>query len=152
MDDYAPRPRFDALAAVLKLDDEAVNAIRNSVNPLLPNLSDLAAMWDETLRSKPARQVFGPMTPEQREELQSRLASFVFRTIACVFDDEFCDYADAFARDTTVPKRLIPVALSVAYEFVARNLAEKLEDKQKLADALSAWSRLISVLREFAQK
>lgn len=150
MEDLAARPRFDALAAVLKLDEEAINAIRHSVNALLPNLSDLAAMWDETLRAKAAREVFGPMTPEQREELQSRLASFVFRTIACVFDDDFCEYAQEFARDKIVPPRLIPVALSVAYEFVARNLTEKIEDKAKLAEALSAWSRLISVLREFA--
>ncbi|MBX3474881.1 MAG: hypothetical protein KF754_10905 [Planctomycetes bacterium] len=152
MEDLAPRPRFDALAALLKLDDDAVGLIRGSVNHLLANLGDLAAMWDETLRSQAARQTIGVMTPEQREELQSRLASFVFRTIACVFDDDFCDYADAFARDNSVPRRLIPVALSVAYEFVARNLAEKIDDKQRLGDALSAWSRLISVLREFAQK
>ncbi|MBE7491596.1 MAG: hypothetical protein HS108_07570 [Planctomycetes bacterium] len=150
MKDLSAKPRFDVLAALLKLDEDALSAIRHSINPLLPNLSDLAAMWDETLRSEPARAVFGPLTPQQREELQSRLASFVFRTISCVFDDDYCELAESFARDSSVPPRLIPVALGVAWEFVARNLSEKIEDRQKLADALCAWSRLIAVLREFA--
>lgn len=152
MDDYAPRLRFDQLAAVLKLDDEAINAIRGSVNLLLANLGELAGMWDETLRAEPAQLTIGRMSADQREELQSRLASFVFRTISCVFDDEYCEYAQDFARDQAVPVRLIPVALSVAFEFVARNLVERIDDRARLAQALAAWNRLISVLREFAQK
>lgn len=150
MKDLAPRARFDALARLLQLDEPALDAIRGSINTLLPNLGDLAAMWDETLRSKHAQAVFGPMSADLRESLHSRLASFIFRTIGCVFDDDYCDYAQDFAREKDVPPFLIGVALSVAYDFVARNLAEKTTDRERLADALMAWNRLISILREFA--
>ncbi|MBK9973329.1 MAG: hypothetical protein IPP14_00890 [Planctomycetes bacterium] len=150
MRDLAPRARFDALARLLQLDELALDAIRGSINALLPNLGELAAMWDDTLRSQHAKPVFGPMDADLRESLHSRLASFIFRTIGCVFDDDYCDYAESFAREKDVPPFLIGVALSVAYEFVARNLADKVEDKNRLAESLAAWNRLITALREFA--
>lgn len=151
MEHLSPRARFDALAAVLKLDEAAVDAIRHSINTLLPSLRELAGMWDATMRSDAAGEVFGALSKQQREDLQGRLATFVMRTINCAFDDDFCDYADEFARDKSVPARLIPIALSVAFEFVARILATKVEDHIRRAEMLAAWNRLITVLREFAR-
>lgn len=150
MDDLAPRARFDAIAAMLKLDEPVLDAIRHSINTLLPALQQLARMWDETLRSEAARAVIGELSAKQRGELQGRLASFIMRTINCVFDDDYCDFAQALAKDPAIPKRVIPVALAVAYEFVARNLGPKIEDRARLNEMLVAWNRLISTLREFA--
>jgi hypothetical protein len=150
MDEFAPKARFDAIAEMLKLDEPALESIRYSVNTLLPKLGELAGMWDETLRGQGAGRVIGEIAAPQRAELQSRLAIFIMRAISCVFDDAFCDYAQEFARDPSIPPRVIPVALDVAFEFVVKNLAAKIDDPRKLKDTLVAWNRLICTLREFA--
>jgi hypothetical protein len=58
MDELAPKARFDAIAEVLRLDEPALDAIRYSINTLLPQLRELAGMWDETLRSPAGRTMF----------------------------------------------------------------------------------------------
>jgi len=150
MDELAPKARFDALAELFGLDEPALDAIRHTINPLLPQLQQLARMWDDTLRGPAAARVVGDLPAKQRADLQGRLASFIMRTINLVFDDDYCDYAQAFARDPAVPRQVIPVALAVAWEFVAITLADKADDRRKRHEALTAWHRLVCALREFA--
>lgn len=151
MDDLAPKARYDALALLFRLDEAAISGVRSSVGLLLPEVSELVRMFDETMRSRAAATVLGPAAPEQRETLQSVLASFIMRTIGCNFDEDYCNYAHEISRGELVPRRLFSVGLGTVGEFVAQTLPGKVDEPERLAGMLAAWNRLLCVLRELTR-
>ena len=151
MEDLAPKARYDALASLFGLNEATVSGVRASVGLLLPEVSELVRMFDETIRSRAATAVLGPVAHEQRETLQSVLASFIMRTIGCNFDEDYCNYAHEISRGGSVPRRLFAVGLGTVGDFVAQTLPGKVEEPEKLVTMLSAWNRLLCVLRELTR-
>lgn len=152
MQELSPKARFDALASVLQFEPAQVDAIRHSINHLLKEVSELVRMVNEAMTSKGAPQVIGDLGGESREKLQSLLASFIMRTINCNYDEDFCNYAVEISHAEDVPPSLFPLGLSLANDFVAQTLPAAVDDPERLANMLSAWNRLTSILRELTRK
>ncbi len=148
MNELSPKARFDALAALLTFDDGGVTAVRQSLSRLMPKVGDLVQGFNLALKGTRAQELFAGLEGERLEVLQSLAASFVLRTVNCNFDDAYCAYVAEIAARQDVPPHFIALALSVAQDFVMRGLpAAMRDDLDALARALSAWSRLVSILK-----
>lgn len=151
MDALSPKAKFDALAAMLQFDEAGVDCIRHSMKPLLANVNELVRSVNELMKHPRAPLILGDIGGERRERLQSLLASFIMRTINCNFDDEYCNYAHQVSRGADVPAHVFSLGLALANDFVARTLPEHIEDRERLAEMLTAWNRLTAVLRELTR-
>jgi hypothetical protein len=151
MHDLAPKARFDHMAGVLGLSNDDVSHIRNSIRFLLPSVNELVQRVDHAMRHESAVHVLGELSAEQRDRLQSVLASFVMRTINCNFDDDFCRYAVEISHADNVPPRMFTVGLSILNDFIASTLPGRAEDTQDLGHMLGAWARLIATLKELTR-
>lgn len=152
MDALSPKAKFDALAAMLQFDEAGVDCIRHSMKPLLANVNELVRSVNEMMKHPQAPLILGDIGGERRERLQSLLASFIMRTINCNYDEDFCNYAVEISHSEDVPPSLFPLGLSLANDFVAQTLPAAVDDPERLANMLSAWNRLTSVLRELTRK
>jgi hypothetical protein len=151
MQAMSPKARFDAIAAVLGFDEPDVDAIRHSINHLLKEVNELVRMLNASMKSKHAAAMIGDVAPEQREKLQSLLASFIMRTINCNYDEDFCNYAVEVSHAADVPPNLFSLALTLAMDYVAHTLPPKVDDSARLANMLVAWNRLTAILRELTR-
>jgi hypothetical protein len=151
MHDISPKARFDHLAGVLGFNDDDVSHVRNSIRFLLPSVNELVQRVDRAMQHDSAAQVLGELSPEQREKLQSVLASFVMRTIGCNFDEDYCRYAVEMSHGENIPRRTFTVGLSILNDFVASTLPRHTEDAEQLAETLGAWCRLIATLKELTR-
>lgn len=152
MQNLSPKARFDALAEVLELDGSSVDSIRHSINHLLKDVNELVRMVNEAMTSDSAPEVVGDLGGESREKLQSLLASFIMRTINCNFDEDYCNYAVEISHAGDVPPNLFSLGLTLCNEYVVRCLTENVDERERLAEMLSAWNRLTSILRELTRK
>jgi len=152
MDNMSPKARFEALAGVTGFDSACVDQVRQSIRLLLPSVNELVRRVDEAMRHDAAPHVLGDLGGEQRERMQSLLASFIMRTINCNFDEDFCNYAAEVSGSNDVPPNLFSVGLTLANDFVALTLPAGEDDPERLASMLSAWNRLTAVLRELTRK
>jgi hypothetical protein len=152
MQNLSPKTRFDALADVLQLDSSSVDSIRHSISHLLQDVNELVRMVNEAMISESAPQVLGDLGEDSREKLQSMLASFIMRTINCNFDEDYCNYAVEISHADDVPPNLFSLGLTLCNDYVSRCLTEKVDEREKLTEMLSAWNRLTSILRELTRK
>ncbi|MCC6572694.1 MAG: hypothetical protein IT462_02785 [Planctomycetes bacterium] len=146
MDDRPAKQRFDELATLLAFDEAAVSALRASLSLLMPRVSELVQAFDGALKRAPAS-LFGSLEGERRDTLQSLAANFVLRTISCNFDEDYCNFVAATARNADLPGHFIELSLTVTQDVVMRALPGLQRDLDKLAQALSAWAKLISMLK-----
>lgn len=149
METLSPKARFDALANLLQLDSAAVDAVRNSIKPLLPNVNDLIRRLNEMMQKPDFAVLFGEVS---RDRMQSLLASFIMRTINCNFDEAYCNYAHEVSRGEDVPAGMFALGLSLANDFVAETLPAHIEERDQLATMLAAWNRLTAVLKELTRQ
>jgi hypothetical protein len=152
MQALSPKARFDAIATVLGFDESSVDSIRHSINHLLKEVNELVRMLNVSMKSPQAAAMIGDVPGEQREKLQSLLASFIMRTINCNYDEAFCDYAVEVSHADDVPPNLFGLALTLAMDYVAQTLPPKVEDRGRLTSMLVAWNRLTAILRELTRQ
>ena len=146
------KSRFDCFALALDFGAPQVSQIRESLSLLLPRLGELVASFDAALKRDVAGQLFPGLEGEQRERLQSLIASFILRTINCNFDDAFCEFAAEVSGTAEIPPGFFAFGLSMAQDFVCGALPSVQRDPTKLAEMLTAWNRLIAALKEITRK
>lgn len=152
MQPMSPKSRFDAYASVLQFNGASVDAIRHSITHLLKDVSELVRMVDVAMKSDGAPAVVGDLGGETRERLQSLLASFIMRTINCNYDEDYCNYAVEISHGDDVPPAMFQLGLGLALDYVVQTLTERVEDREQLANMLSAWNKLTGILRELTRK
>ncbi|RIK65052.1 MAG: hypothetical protein DCC64_03005 [Planctomycetota bacterium] len=145
------RQRFDDLAGALNFGAAQTASIRESLNLLLPRLGELVGSFDAALKCPAGARLFAGLEGERRDQLQSLMASFILRTVNCNFDEAYCDYAVEVSGGGQVPPGFFALGLSLAQDFVCGALPAVERDSAKLSAMLTAWNRLLAVLKELTR-